>query len=142
MSLIGYNNVLCVVQICYPPYQLNLTGMYTHIYWSFLCNIIGLSVNNKASDSVNILLIILIPLISFALIVTIFSILICVITRVCVAKRSTSMDLNQEPTYEEITGDHIKISMEGNAAYAHVTHDTETWPPSLSLLTYSCNRIK
>ena len=81
--------------------------------------------NNKTS--VNILLIILIPLISFALIVTIFSILICAIIRVCVAKRSTSEseDLNQEPTYEEITQDHIKISMEGNAAYAHVTHDTE-----------------
>ncbi|MCG8622271.1 MAG: hypothetical protein MJE68_09790 [Proteobacteria bacterium] len=80
--------------------------------------------NNKAS--VNTLLIILIPLISFALIVTIFSILIYAIVRVCVAKQSTSEDLNQEPTYEEITQDHIKISMEGNAAYAHVTHDTES----------------
>ena len=116
--------------------SISLACNHTHIYWSFLCNIIGLPVNNKTS--MNILLIILIPLISFTLIVivTIFSILLCAIIRVCVAKRSTSEDPNQQPTYEEITQDHIKISMEGNAVYGHVTHDTEPWPPSLSLLTY------
>ena len=82
--------------------------------------------NNKTS--VNILLIILIPIISFTLIiVTIFLVLLCAIIRMCAAKQSTSEDPNQQPTYEEImiTQDHIKISMEGNAAYAHITHDTE-----------------
>ena len=79
--------------------------------------------NNKTS--VNTLLIILIPLISFTLIVIILLILLCAIIRVCVAKQLTSEDPNQQPTYEEITQDHIKISMEGNAAYGHITHDTE-----------------
>ena len=78
--------------------------------------------NNKIS--VNTLLIILIPLISFTLIfIVFFVLLLCAIKRMC--KKSTSEDPNQQPTYEEITQDHIKISMEGNAAYSHITHDTE-----------------
>ena len=85
--------------------------------------LIGLSMNNKTS--VNTLLIILIPVISFTLIiVTIFLVFLCAIIRMCAAKQSTSEDPNQQPTYEEImiTQDHnIIISMEGNAAYAHIT---------------------
>ena len=80
--------------------------------------------NNKTS--VNILLIILIPLISFTFIFIVFSVLpICAIKRKCKKLTSELEDPNQQPTYEEITQDHIKISMEGNTAYAHVTHDTE-----------------
>ena len=51
--------------------------------------------------------------------------LLCAIKRMCVAKMSTSEDLNQQPTYEEITQYRKGIPMEENTAYGHVTHVTK-----------------
>ena len=87
-----------------------------------LCTI---DLSNKTSG--NTLLIILIPSIIFATIsIMIFLVLLlCVIKRMCVAKKSTSEDPNQQPTYEEITRCRKGIPMEENTAYGHVIHATK-----------------
>ena len=82
----------------------------------FLCTI-GLKTGNT-------LLIILIPLIVFVTVLIMFFVLtLCTIKRMCVAKK-TSEDLNQQPTYEEITQCHKDILMDENVAYGHITHAT------------------
>ena len=80
---------------------------------------IGLPMSNKTSG--NTLLIILIPLIIFVTIFLVLIITLCAVKTMCVPKK-TSEDLNQQPTYEEITQCHTGMLMEGNAAYGHITH--------------------
>ena len=84
------------------------------MYADYFC--IGL--NNGTS----LLLIILIPSIIFPTILLIlFIVTLCVIIRMCVAKKTLD-DHNKEPTYEETTQSHKAIPMEENAAYGHIYH--------------------
>ena len=73
----------------------------------------------------NTLLTVLIPLIVSAIILTslLLILILCAILRIYVTKE-TLEDLNQEPTYEEIS-DHKHIPMEENAAYDNITQATE-----------------
>ena len=69
-------------------------------------------------------MIILIPLIS-TILITLFVIILCALKRICVAKKTSKEDHNQQPTYEEITQYHKDnvIIMEENAAYVKKTHN-------------------
>ena len=44
----------------------------------------------------------------------------------CVTKKTSEEDHNQQPTYEEITQCHKEVLMEENAAYGHITRATKT----------------
>ena len=76
--------------------------------------------NNKTSED-SLLLIILIPSTVFSTILLILFILtLCVIIRMCVAKKSLE-DPNQQPMYEDITQCRKDIiPMDENTAYAHI----------------------
>ena len=80
--------------------------------WSFIHHDIGLS--NRTSW--NTLLIIPLTIVAIILIIIVFALTICAIKRMCVAKKTSEKDQNQQPTYEEITWCHKEISMEENAA--------------------------
>ena len=82
-----------------------------------MINII-IDLSNRTSWST--LLIISLTIVAIILII-VFALTICAITRMCVAKKISEEDQNQQPTYEEITQSHKEISMEENAAYGHIT---------------------
>ena len=82
---------------------------------------VDLNYNETSED--NILLIILIPSTIFPIILLIsFIVTLCVIIRMCVAKKTLDEDhINEEPKYyEEITQCRKEIQMEENAAYGNI----------------------
>ena len=67
-----------------------------------------------------LLLIILIPSTIFStILLMLFIVTLCVIKRMCVAKKTLD-NHNQEPTYEEIAQCRKDISMDENTAYGHI----------------------
>jgi hypothetical protein len=76
------------------------------------------------------LLIIVLPVVCgtvFLLVLITFTIILCAIVRMCVAKRSLEEDINQQPTYAEIgqcRKDTDDIQLELNTSYGHIRHTT------------------
>ena len=77
--------------------------------------------NRTSWNTLLIISLTIVAIIIFLIILIISSLTICAITRMCMAKKTSEKDQNQQPTYEEITQCHEEISVEENAAYDHVT---------------------
>jgi ABC-type siderophore export system fused ATPase/permease subunit len=76
--------------------------------------IFSCTVGTKTSQST---LLISLTILATILIIISLALTICVIQRMCMAKKTSEEDRNQQPTYEDIIQSHKEIPMEENTAY-------------------------
>ena len=90
-----------------------------------LISLLDFTDSTETSDSQNYTLLTIVACGTVLLLVLIsFVIILCIIRRMRVSKKSLEDHINQQPTYEEITQcrKDSNIKMELNASYGHIQH--------------------